>query len=115
MKFLIKVLLTALIVAGVSEIGKRSTLWAAVLASLPLTSILAITWLYLETEDTQRVTSLTQGILWSILPSLVFFIVLPVLLKQKTRFDVAMALSCAITFVAYWAYVAVMKRMGVSL
>lgn len=56
--FLIKVLTSAVIIAVVSEISKRSSIWAATLASLPLVSLLAIIWIYIETKDIERVTSI---------------------------------------------------------
>ena len=47
----LKILITALIVVTVSEIARRSTLIAGIIASVPLTSVLAITWLYLDTKN----------------------------------------------------------------
>lgn len=87
MQFLLKVILSALIIASVSELGRRYTLFAAVLASLPLTSILAITWLYHDTRDPAQVVQLTQSSFWVVLPSLVFFLVLPLLLKAGVGFS----------------------------
>lgn len=63
MYFLIKTLITALIVAAVSELARRYTVWAALLASLPLTSILAFIWVYWDTKD--RVKSLICPIRYS--------------------------------------------------
>ncbi|MGH8481795.1 MAG: DUF3147 family protein, partial [Nevskiaceae bacterium] len=60
----VKVLLTAAVVVAVSEIARRSTLWGAVLASLPLTSLLAFVWIYLETGNAQNIATLSQGIFW---------------------------------------------------
>ncbi len=51
MYFFLKTLITALIVAGVSELAKQYSLFAAAIASLPLTSILAFIWLYEDTKD----------------------------------------------------------------
>ena len=70
-----------MIVACASEAARRSTLLGAILVSLPLTSILAITWLYRDTHDTDQVASLSWSILWVIVPSLVFFVALPVALR----------------------------------
>ena len=82
----IRVLLSALVVVAVAEIAKRSTLFGALVASLPLTSILALIWLYQDTKDVSRVTTLSSEILWLVLPSLILFIVLPVLLKRGVTF-----------------------------
>ena len=69
----------------VSELAKRSSFWGAALASLPLTSLLAFVWLYLDTGDIQKVSSLSQGIFWLVLPSLLLFVVLPLLLRSGGR------------------------------
>ena len=56
--FLIKTFITALIIASISELSRRYTLWAALLASLPLTSILAFIWIYWETQDNTKIIEL---------------------------------------------------------
>jgi len=53
--FLIKTLITAVIVAAISELASRYTLWSALLASLPLTSMLAFIWVYVDSKDTQKI------------------------------------------------------------
>lgn len=115
MQFLIKVILSALIIAGVSELGRRYTLFAAILASLPLTSILAIIWLYYDTRDTEQVVQLTQSIFWVVLPSLVFFLVLPLLLKAGVSFLPALLVSSAVMVVTYWLYMLLLTQLGVHL
>ena len=80
--FVIKILVTALIVALISELSRRYNLMAAALASLPLVSILAFIWIYLESNNTQRLIVLSQDIFWLVLPSLAFFLLFPLLLKQ---------------------------------
>ncbi len=115
MQFLVKVVVSALIVAGVSELGRRYTLLAAILASLPLTSILAIVWLYHDTRDTAQVVQLTQSIFWVVLPSLVFFLVLPLLLKAGVSFVPALLASCGVMVVTYWLYSLLLTRLGIIL
>lgn len=113
--FWIKVVFSALVIAGVSELGKKYSVIAAILASLPLVSILAIGWLYIETGDRYKVAELTTGILWAILPSLVFFISLPMLLKTDLNFYLALLISAALTFGGYLIYLAVLKKFGMNL
>ena len=50
--FALKTIVTALIVALVSELSRRYSLAAAALASLPLVSVLAFVWIYLGTQNT---------------------------------------------------------------
>ena len=95
MYFTIKVLITALIVAAVSELARRYTVWAALLASLPLTSILAFIWVYWDTQDSGKIIELSYSVFWLVFPSLAFFLILPLLLKQGMAFGWAMTASIA--------------------
>ncbi len=115
MEFFLRVLISAFVIAGVAEVGRRRGLLAAILASLPLTSILALSFLYAETRDTARVVALSSSIFWAVLPSLVFFLTLPLLLKLGLRFVPAMLLSSAIMALAYSVYTVVLRRLGVGL
>ena len=102
-QFLIKVLISALLIAAVSEIARRSSLLGALLASLPVTSLLAFMWLYRETGDTEKVAALSADIFWLVLPSLVLFLLLPVLLRHGWNFWASLGLSSAATAIAYAA------------
>lgn len=102
-QFLVKVLISALLVAAVSEVARRNSLLGAVLASLPVTSLLAFIWLYRDTGDTTKVAALSADIFWLVLPSLVLFLLLPLLLKQGWNFWLSLGTSCAATAVAYGA------------
>lgn len=91
--FLTKTMITALIVAGVSELAQRYTVLAALLASLPLTSILAFIWVYWDTKDSSKIIELSNSVFWLVLPSLAFFLILPLLLKAGWGFPEAMTAS----------------------
>ena len=115
MAFLIKVLISSVVIASASEIAKRSTFMAAILVSLPITSLVAIVWLYLETRDPQKIIELSFGIFWAVLPSLIFFIVLPLLLKSGLRFGWAMIISSLVMAAGYAVYVALLNRFGIRI
>ena len=112
-QYVIKIALTSLIVVAISEIGKRSSFWAAALASLPLTSVLAFVWLYLETGDAERVASLSHGVFWLVIPSLPLFLLLPGLLRSGINFWLGLAISCAVTALAYAAMVWSLGKLGI--
>ena len=112
MQFLIKVLISALVVAGVATLARRYTIAAALLASLPLTSLLAIIWLYADTRDTGQVVALTYSILWAVIPSLLFFVALPLFLRIIS-FVPALLAACAVTMAGYGIYVLVLSRFGI--
>jgi hypothetical protein len=115
LRYATKVLLTAAVVVAVSEVAKRSTLWGAALASLPLTSVLAFIWLYADTGDTRRVADLSHGILWLVLASLPLFVVLMLLLRSGHSFGLSLALACLATMAAYFGLVWALARLGVRL
>jgi hypothetical protein len=69
--YAVKVLLSAVLIVLVTEIAKRSTLAGALIASVPLTSVLAFVWLYWDTRDAARVAGLSIDIFWGY-PSLAF-------------------------------------------
>jgi hypothetical protein len=81
--FLVKVVVSALVIALASELAKRDSFWGALLVAMPLTSILAISWLYAETRDNLLVTRFARDIFLLVPGSLLFF--LPFLLETKTR------------------------------
>ncbi len=97
----LKVLISAVVLVAVSEIAKRSTVWAAGLESLPLTSLLAIVWMHLDGQPAERIASVSSDIFWLVLPSLLLFVALPWLLRIGWGFWPALGASCAITVAAY--------------
>lgn len=114
-RLLVKTLVTAVVIVLASEIGKRSSAIGAILASLPLTSVMILTWLYLDTGDSERVAALSTSIFWAVLPSFLFFLSLPWLLRHGVRFAFAMPISCAIMVAGYAGYALLLRRFGVSL
>ncbi len=112
---IVKALLSGVIIMAVSEIAKRSPALGALVVSLPLVSILAILWLWNDTGDSERIASHAEATFWYVLPSLPMFLVLPMLLRHGTGFWLALAASCALTFVLYLATVWIAARFGVSL
>ena len=111
MYLLVKTLVTAVIVVAVSELARRYSLFAALLASLPLTSLLAFIWIYVETKDAQKVAELSQSIFWLVIPSLTLFIVLPLLLQMNLNFWLTLAASCAATAAVYGVGLLVWKSV----
>lgn len=101
MFFILKTLISALIIAIASEVAKKSGFWGALLISLPTMSILAMTWLYIETKDTEKIASMSYSILWLVLPTLPFFLIVPTLLKRGVSFPITMLVACALTSLFY--------------
>ena len=111
----LKVLLTSILVVASSEAAKRNTLLGAILVSLPLTSILAMLWLYADTRDPDKVAAFTTSIFWMVLPSLTLFIALPILLRRGLPFAPSLLVSIALTVASYWAMVLILRRFGIEI
>lgn len=115
MKFAINTLIAALIIAGVAELSRRFSFLAALLVSLPITSLIALSFVYLETKDVAKVSELSLGIFWLVIPSLGFFLLLPTLLKSGINFWLSLGASSVALAVGYFGYAWVLKKAGVSL
>lgn len=112
LKFLISALLIVLIVL-ISEAGTRSSVSGAILASLPLLSVLAIIWIYVDTKNVVEIAALSKNIFWLVLPSLVLFISLPIFLNSGWSFYLALLSSCALTIAAYFLTLFLLENWGV--
>jgi hypothetical protein len=113
---LIKAALSGAIVAAVSEIARRYPGWGGLVASLPLTSLLAMLWLWRDSGgNSERVASLAGSTFWFILPSLPLFIALPWLLRSGLGFWVAMGIAVAGTLALYALMFWAAPRLGIKL
>lgn len=72
-------------------------------------------WLYIDTKDAGKVANLASNVFWLVIPSLVFFISLPVLLKKGVEFYLSMGLSMSMTVVCYLVMVSLLIRHGIKL
>lgn len=111
----LKVAISAVIIVAITEIAKRSSGFAALLAALPLTSLMAFMWLYIEGEEPVRIAELSSQIFWLVLPSLVLFLLLPFLIKQGMNFWLSFAVSVAVTIMCYLALLPALRKFGVQL
>jgi len=112
---LLKAAISGAIVAAVSEIARRYPGWGGLVASLPLTSLLAMIWLYRDTADPERVAELSASTIWFLVPSVPLFIALPWLLRSGVGFWVAMAIVVAMTLVLYALMFWAAPRLGLKL
>ena len=100
---LFKGVLSGAIVVGASELAKSKSILGALLISLPVSSILAIIWLWRDTGDVSKVADLSNSILWLVIPSLVLLAVLPWLLRRGWDFTPALLVATVCTIAAYGA------------
>ena len=112
--YLVKLLVSAALIVVISEISKRTGYLGGLIASLPLVSLLAIGWIWFETHDAVKITDFSRGVFWFVLPSLLFFVLLPWLLP-KVGFYAALGMACIATAAGYALMVAALARAGISL
>lgn len=110
--YVLKVAISALLITAISEISKRYSLAAGILASLPIVSVLAMIWLYIDTSSIDKVSQLSTSIFWMVLPSLSLFIVLPLLLKNRLPFYPALAISALVMVLLYYLMIVILKKLG---
>ena len=110
--YAIKVLISAALIVLVSELAKRDSLLAALVASLPVTSLLAFVWLYWDTGDAARVSSLSLDIFWLVIPSLALFLTLPLFLRMAWSFWISLLAAIAVTAVCYVILFSLLRHLG---
>ena len=110
--YFIKVFISSAIIVLVSEIAKRDNLLGGLVASVPIVSVLSMIWLYIDTNDIDKVKALANGILWMIFPSMSLFIVLLILINCGIKFYLSLTISILTTMVCYLLTISVMNYFG---
>lgn len=112
--YIFKVLLTSFLVALSSEMAKFSAFWGAAVIALPMTSLITIVFLYLETNDPTRIANFSLSVFWLVLPTLGFFLVLPLFLKNGLNFWLAILLASAVGTIGFFLLRATLKFLGID-
>ena len=113
--FITRALLSGVIVAAIALIAKKSPAAGALVASLPLVSILGMLWLWRDTQDATLMANHVEATFWYVLPSLPMFLVIPMLLRNGVGFALSLLMGCALTVLLYLAMIALAARFGVRL
>ena len=113
--YALKVIISALMIVTISEIAKRSTVLAALLAALPLTSLLAFIWLHIDASPSEQIAELSTQIFWLVIPSLLLFLLLPMLLRHGLNFWLSLGLSASATAISYLILIPLLRRFGIAL
>jgi hypothetical protein len=113
--FVIKAVISGLLVATISLVAKRYPGWGGLVASLPLVSLLSMLWLYGETRDTERVAALAMGAFWFFLPSIPMFLVIPMMLRSGFSFGLTMGVAIVLTMALYAGMSLIAPRLGITL
>lgn len=97
----LKAAISGVLIAAASEMAKRYPGFGALIASLPLVSVLGMMWLWKDKPDAANMAAHAQATFWYVLPSLPMFLLIPALLKGGVGFWPALLLGCALTVILY--------------
>ena len=112
---IVKILISAILIALISEVSKRSTFFGAILASIPLVSVMAMIWLYIDTNDSLQVVQLSKSIFWLVIPSLVLFITFPFFIRLQLSFYTALSASLFAMVMTYFITIAILDKFDIHL
>ncbi len=114
--YLIKVVLSAILIVLISEISKKLPLLGSLIASLPLISVIGMIWMYGEKADSEKIASHSEGTFWYVLPSLPLFLVLPWLMRKwGISFPLALGIGVVLTGVLYLLMIRILAKFGMNL
>jgi len=106
--FIVKVVVSGLLIAIISSLAKVFPKWAALLTALPLVTYLSLIWIYVENKDLRLLEIYTRDVLIWIIPSVFFFIAAIFMFRARISFTITMALST----LALAAGVFIFNRLG---
>ena len=109
-----KYCLTAAVVVLVSELAKRSDRLGGFVAALPMVTVLALIWLYVENQSPEKISNHAWYTFWYVIPTLPMFLVFPVLLP-RIGFWPTLAASVVITVVVFGLFALAVRRFGIEL
>lgn len=113
--FAIKAILSGVIIALIALVGKKAPAAGALIASLPLISILGMIWLWRDTADPKLLVNHAEATFWYVLPSLPMFLIIPWMLRSGIGFWLTLSAAAMITVLLYLATIGIAARFGVRL
>jgi hypothetical protein len=114
-EFVIRALLSGLIIATIAIIGRKAPALAALVASLPLISILGMIWLWRDTGNATLLADHAEATFWYVLPSLPMFVLIPWLLRAGHGFWLTLGAGIVLTIMLYLLTIGIAARFGVRL
>lgn len=111
---LTKYVITAAVVVVVSEAAKRSDKLGGFLGALPLVTVLALIWLYVENQPQAKIANHAWYTFWYVLPTLPMFLLFPFLLP-RIGFWPTLTASAIVTFVCFGITAAAVRPFGIQL
>jgi hypothetical protein len=108
----IKALISGVLIAAASELARRNPGWGGLVASLPLTTLLAVMWLWRDTHDPMRAADFMAGTALYVIAALPAFAIIALLLRKGAGFAPAMLAGALVAIVGYLLLMWAGKRWG---
>ena len=99
MQFALKIAISITVIIVCSQIGKRFPALGGLIATMPLTGVIVLVWLY--TDDPTNVSLMegyTRGALWGIAPTILFFLSACICFHMHFPLARALAISFSVWF-----------------
>jgi hypothetical protein len=111
----LKAALSGIVIAIVSSVAKRYPGFGALIASLPLVSVLGMLWLWRDKPDVSNMAAHVQATFWFVLPSLPMFLLIPWMMRSGIGFYTSLAIGCAVTIMLYAGMTWMGPKLGLRL
>lgn len=93
MYVLMKVVISAIIIAIVTEVSRRFPTYGGVIAALPLVSLLSIVWLYVQGEQSSALSKFALGVLWGFPATAVMLLIVYLSLQNSLHLFISILLG----------------------
>ncbi len=108
----VKALISGALIAVASELARRNPGWGGLVASLPLTSLIALAWLWRDTHDPARAADFMAGTALYVIAALPAFALIALLLRKGAGFAPALLGGAILAMAGYLLLIWAGKRWG---
>lgn len=108
----IKAAVSGVLIAAASELARRNPGLGGLVASLPLTTLLALVWLWHETHDPARASSFVTGTALYVIAALPSFLAIALVFRRGAGLAPALIVGAAVAMAGYLALMALGRRWG---
>ncbi|MDA1371017.1 MAG: DUF3147 family protein [Proteobacteria bacterium] len=109
-----KYLITAALVVLISEVVKYTGKFGALIAALPVVTVLVLVWLHIEGQPVERISNHAWYTFWYVVPTLPMFLSFPFLLN-RLNFWMALSAAATITVVCFGIFALLLREIGIDL
>ncbi len=111
----IKATISGVLIAIISEVSKKSPGLGALIASIPLISIFAMVWMWLESKNVNKIADHAEATFWLVLPTLPMFLIIPFLLRANWNIWWVFIISIVVTIILYLVTIKVFSLVSIRI